>query len=268
MLMDPFQRRIHYLRLSVTDKCNLRCTYCRPAEGVKLVAHEDILSLEEIYGVAAHAVDLGIDKIRLTGGEPLVRKNVEFLVEMIGGLPGLRDLSMTTNGVALSSRASTLKARGLHRVNISLDTLQGDRYRAITRGGEIADALRGIDAALDAGLTPVKINAVVIPGVNEDEREAFLEFGERKGVEVRFIRRMNLTSGERYGVDGSTTVGQCELCNRLRLTCTGDLKPCLFSACGFNVRNLGVERAFELALRNKPERGQTNTREPMYHIGG
>jgi cyclic pyranopterin phosphate synthase len=268
MLKDAFQRRINYLRISVTDKCNLRCTYCRPAEGVELMGHKDILSLEEMYEVASYAVGFGIEKIRLTGGEPLVKKNIEFLVDRIGALEGLRDFGMTTNGTMLKERAKELKASGLHRVNISLDTLKEERYREITRGGDLMDALEGIRAAKDAGLTPIKINAVIIPGVNEDERESFLEFGDENDIEVRFIRRMDLGRGERYGIESDTTVGQCDLCNRLRLTCTGDLKPCLFSEYNANVREHGIERAFELALQNKPESGGTNQKEFMHQIGG
>jgi cyclic pyranopterin phosphate synthase len=268
MLKDAFQRSINYLRISVTDKCNLRCTYCRPADGVRLIRHEDVLSLEEIYEVAAYAVGLGIDKIRLTGGEPLVRKNIEFLVERIGKLPGVKDFGMTTNGTLLPASAAKLKECGLHRVNISLDTLNEERYREITRGGELESALEGIRAAKRAGLTPIKINTVIIPGVNEDERESFLEFGRKNEIDVRFIRRMDLGRGERYGIESATTVGQCDLCNRLRLTCTGDLKPCLFSEYNANVRKLGIENAFELALQNKPEFGGTNRKEFMHQIGG
>jgi len=268
MLVDAFQRNIRYLRISVTDKCNLRCIYCRPAEGIGLLSHGEILSLEEIFDVAAYAVDSGMDKIRLTGGEPLVRKNIEFLVEKIGSLPGVRDFGMTTNGTMLKDRAKGLKACGLHRVNISLDTLMSDRYRMITRGGEIARAIEGIEAAKDAGLTPIKLNVVIIPGVNEDERESFLEFGRNNEIEVRFIRRMDLRSGERYGIESDATAGRCSLCDRLRLTCIGDLKPCLFSEYNVNVRKLGIERAFELALANKPEFGRTNAKEYMCQIGG
>ncbi|MFA4875262.1 MAG: radical SAM protein, partial [bacterium] len=247
---------------------NLRCTYCRPAEGVTLVKHQDILSLEEMYEVAAYAVGMGVNKIRLTGGEPLVKKNIEFLVEMIGRLPGVKDFGMTTNGALLPAYAQKLKSCGLHRVNISLDSLDHDRYREITRGGELACALDGIKAAKAAGLTPIKLNVVIIPDLNEDERESFLKFGERNEIEVRFIRRMDLRSGERYGIESDTTVGRCDACNRLRLTCTGELMPCLFSEYSINIRELGIERAFELALRNKPEFGGTNQRDLMHEIGG
>jgi len=268
MLHDAYKRRISYLRVSVTDKCNLRCTYCRPPEGVSLLRHEDVLSLEEIYDVVDYAVSIGIEKIRLTGGEPLVRKNVEHLIERIGRLEGLRDFGMTTNGTLLASRARDLKEAGLHRVNISLDTLKPERFREITRGGDFSDALAGIEAAKIAGLTPIKLNVVIIPGVNDDEREDFISFGEQNDIEVRFIPRMDLSKGERFGIESETTVGQCELCNRLRLTCTGDLLPCLFNEYNVNVRKLGLERAFELALENKPEFGQKNEGRLMHQIGG
>ncbi|MFH1829430.1 MAG: radical SAM protein [Pseudomonadota bacterium] len=268
MLLDSYNRRINYLRISVTDKCNLRCQYCRPASGIPLKKHEDILSLEEIFEIAKYAVGLGIEKIRLTGGEPLVRKNIEYLVERIAKLPSLKDFGMTTNGTMLVDYAFKLKKCGLHRVNISIDSLDPDRYTQITRGGDLNQALLGIKAARLAGLTPIKLNVVLIPGQNEDEREAFLNFAKDNDLEVRFIRRMNLKTGERYGIESNTTVGQCELCDRLRLTCTGELKPCLFSEYSVNVRKAGLRDAFNIALKNKPECGAKNESEYMYEIGG
>jgi cyclic pyranopterin phosphate synthase len=268
MLFDSFNRRINYLRISVTDKCNLRCQYCRPASGVPLKRHEDILSLEEIFEVAEYAVGHGIEKIRLTGGEPLVRKNVEHLVERIGKISGLKDFGMTTNGTLLPDYAFKLKKCGLHRVNISLDSLDPERYKEITRGGNLNQALEGIRAAKLAGLMPIKLNVVILPGINEDERDAFLKYGGNNDLEVRFIRKMDLKTGERYGIENNTTVGQCYLCDRLRLTCVGDLKPCLFSEYSVNIRRTGLKEAFNIALRNKPECGIKNERELMYQIGG
>ncbi len=268
MLLDSFNRRINYLRISVTDKCNLRCQYCRPESGIPLKKHKDILSLEEVFEVAEYAVALGIEKIRLTGGEPLVRKNIEYLVERIGRLTGLRDFGMTTNGTLLPDYAPKLKKRGLHRVNISLDSLDHERYREITRGGDLNQALDGIKAAKAAGLTPIKVNVVLIPGKNEDERESFLKFGKENDIEVRFIPKMDLKTGERYRIQSNTTVGQCDLCDRLRLTCFGDLKPCLFSEYSVNVRSVGLKEAFVMALKNKPECGAKNESDLMYQIGG
>ncbi|MFH0799927.1 MAG: radical SAM protein [Pseudomonadota bacterium] len=268
MLIDRFQRHINYLRISVTDKCNLRCRYCMPEAGIVLKKHEEILSLEELHEVAAYAVSTGFTKIRLTGGEPLVRKNIEFLVEEIGRLPGLKDFGMTTNGSMLADFAHKLKARGLHRVNISLDSLEPEKYREITRGGDLQRVFEGIDAARAAGLIPIKLNVVLIHGWNDDEKDSFLAFGREKDIEVRFIPRMDLKTGHRGVVECDTMVGLCDRCNRLRLTCDGLLKPCLFSGYGVNVREAGIAEAFALALRNKPEAGVKNEKEVMCQIGG
>ncbi len=160
-MFDSYNRRINYLRISVTDRCNLRCTYCMPAEGIVLMKHSDILSFEEIMQVVDAALMLGVDKIRLTGGEPLVRKGIVKLIEMIASRPGIQDLGMTTNGQLLEQFAQPLKDAGLHRINVSLDTLNPDKYRQITRGGEIDNVLKGIDSAVKSGLSPVKIKCVI-----------------------------------------------------------------------------------------------------------
>ena len=151
-MFDRFKRQINYLRISVTDRCNLRCTYCMPEEGIRLLDHSDILSFEEITDFARMAVANGITKVRLTGGEPLVRKNIAELVSMLHGIDGLEDLSMTTNGILLPKFASDLKKAGLNRINISLDTVNPDKYCQITRNDELAQVLEGIEAALEAGL--------------------------------------------------------------------------------------------------------------------
>ncbi|MFC1596223.1 GTP 3',8-cyclase MoaA [Candidatus Margulisiibacteriota bacterium] len=268
MLKDRYNRQINYLRVSVTDKCNLRCNYCMPEEGLKLKKHEDILSLEELFDVVQYAVSIGFSKIRLTGGEPLVRKNIVFLVESIGQLPGLKDFGLTTNGILLPEFAPQLKKAGLNRVNISLDSLDKAKYKQITRGGDLDMVLAGIKAAQKEGLSPLKLNVVNIPGFNDNEKENFLRFGKENGLEVRFIHQMDLKEGQRNGVEGDTTVGQCTCCNRLRLTCDGNLKPCLFSADNINIRELGVEKAFKQALETKPEYGVKNEAEHMYQIGG
>lgn len=160
-MQDTFQRQINYLRIAITDRCNLRCRYCMPATGVPLKGHEDILRLEEIATLARVAAGTGISRIRLTGGEPLVRKNVVTLVRELAAIPGLEEISLTTNGIFLGALAFSLKEAGLKRVNISLDTLKKDRYRYITRRGNITSVWQGIRAALAAGLTPVKLNVVI-----------------------------------------------------------------------------------------------------------
>ena len=178
-LSDSFQRPIDYLRISVTDRCNLRCIYCMPAEGIGLLQHKDILSYEEIYRVAAAAAELGIKKVRITGGEPLVRADLSRLVQMLAQIDTIDDIALTTNGTLLARYAEELKTAGLRRVNISLDTLKADKFKQITRGGDLDDVLAGIGAASAAGLNPIKINVVAMAGINEDE---LLDFA-RKTVE-------------------------------------------------------------------------------------
>ncbi|MGC2062575.1 MAG: GTP 3',8-cyclase MoaA [Thermodesulfovibrionales bacterium] len=189
-LKDSFFRVIDYLRISVTDRCNLRCVYCMPAEGVALFHHGDILSYEEIIRIARIAAGLGVRKVRLTGGEPLTRKNIAFLVSEIKKISGIEDLSLTTNGVLLAQQAATLADAGLDRVNISIDSFRAERFREITRGGDLAAVLRGLDAARKAGLSPVKINMVPVRGINEDEIEAFARMTLDSDCHVRFIEFM------------------------------------------------------------------------------
>src|SRR5450759_933453 len=157
-MLDRFDRNINYLRISVTDRCNLRCSYCMPEEGIQLLRHADILTFDEITQFTRVAVENGVTKVRITGGEPLVRKGVTALVRMISDIEGIEDLSMTTNGVLLNQFAVDLKNAGLQRVNISLDTIDPEKFKAITRTGDINDVFEGITAAKNAGLSPVKIN--------------------------------------------------------------------------------------------------------------
>lgn len=189
-LVDKFGRKHEYLRISVTDRCNLRCVYCMGLEGVPFIAHDKILQYEEIIRVVEAAAELGITRIRLTGGEPLARKGLEHLIAGIAAIPGIRDISMTTNGVLLPQLAPRLKAAGLNRVNISLDSLKEDVYREITRVGNLSDALAGIKAALEYGLHPVKINVVLMKGVNDEEIPSFLRLALEHPLRVRFIEYM------------------------------------------------------------------------------
>ena len=181
---------IDYLRIAVTDRCNLRCVYCMPEEGVDLKSHDEMLSIEEVEKLVKSVAPLGIKKIRLTGGEPLVRKNIEILVKKIAAVEGIEHITMTTNGTLLGSMAKGLKEAGLNRVNISLDSLKADKFKAITRWGDLNDVLAGIDASLKVGLTPVKINVVAMKGFNNDEIIDFVELAINKGVQVRFIELM------------------------------------------------------------------------------
>lgn len=189
-LADSYQRPINYLRISVTDRCNLRCIYCMPPEGIPLLPHEDILRYEEIALVASAAADLGITKVRLTGGEPLVRAGIADLVAMLARIKGIDDISLTTNGVLLERYAAELKRAGLHRVNVSLDTLRSKRFQKITRAAKLDEVLSGIEVAKKVGLNPVKVNMVVIRGTNDEEIEHFALLTISDGWHVRFIEFM------------------------------------------------------------------------------
>lgn len=266
-MYDKYNRRINYLRISVTDRCNLRCTYCMPEEGIRLLTHDDILSFEEMFRVAEVAVEMGIDKVRITGGEPLVRKNITGFVRMLAGLKGIKDLSMTTNGALLGDFAEELAKAGLQRVNISLDSLNPERYRSITRTGNLVDVLKGIETALKAGLTPVKINCVIKESPQEKDAMEVAEFCRQKNLEIRYIKEMDLKKGRFSKVIGGEG-GDCAHCNRLRLTANGKIKPCLFNDLEFDVREMGIREAINAAIRNKPKQGSANKTNAFCNIGG
>jgi len=305
---DAYRREINYLRVSVTDRCNLRCVYCMPPEGVKPASHSEILSFEEIEKVVRAAAVIGVRKVRLTGGEPLVRRGIEELVRQLAAVPGIDDLALTTNGLLLPEKARLLKEAGLRRVNISLDSLVPERYREITRGGDLAGALAGVQAALEEGLHPVKINTVVIRGFNEDEVVEMARLTLKQPLHIRFIELMPIgPSGswaagryvaaadimsavarelgrlvparepagggpaKYYRLEGAVgTVGFitsmsehfCARCNRLRLTSSGGLRPCLYDGREFDLRTplrrgAGMEEIaglIEAAVAAKPDR--------------
>jgi cyclic pyranopterin phosphate synthase len=207
MLCDRHQRIISYLRISVTDRCNFRCVYCMPEEGVDLVPREEILSFEEIARVARIGATLGLSKIRLTGGEPTVRRNLPQLIAMLRAIEGISEIAMTTNGARLDELAQPLRDAGLNRVNISLDTLQPQRSQTLSRRDLLPKVLSGIDAALEAGLTPLKLNVVVMRGQNETELPDLLDFARSKAVEMRFIEWMPM--GEtRFDVANRTVTAE------------------------------------------------------------
>lgn len=266
-MFDRYNRMINYLRISVTDRCNLRCAYCMPEEGVVPLRHSDILTYEEILEVVKVAASLGVTKIRITGGEPLVRKGVISLIREISKLDAIRDLSMTSNGLLMEDFADRLKEAGLHRVNISLDTLDPDRYRQLTRGGDLNRVLRGITAALNAGLIPVKINCVTERSSDEPDARSVMKYCRERGLPVRFIRRMDLTTGD-YGIVEGGEGGKCSQCNRLRLTANGKIKPCLFSDLEYDVRELGPETALRMAVSWKPASGTFSLSGKFYTTGG
>ncbi|MCU0462753.1 MAG: radical SAM protein [Bacteroidales bacterium] len=266
-MLDRFNRTINYLRISVTDRCNLRCRYCMPEEGIQLLRHEDILSFDEIARFTEAAVKHGVNKVRITGGEPLVRRGIVTLVKMISGIRGIKDLSMTTNGVLLKDFASDLKAAGLHRINISLDTTDPERFKYITRGGNIQDVFDGITEAKKSGLLPVKINCVIKKSREEEDARQIADFCLKNDLEIRNIQQMDLVKGHFSTVEGGTG-GNCELCNRLRLTANGKLRPCLFNDLEFDIRELGFEEAIMKAAELKPECGSSNVTGNFYNIGG
>lgn len=266
-MKDPYNRTINYLRISVTDRCNLRCKYCMPETAIGSKVHDDILSYEQIFAFAQVAVSMGIKKIRLTGGEPLVRKNVVHLVELLTSIDGLDEVCMTTNGTLLPPYANALKAAGLNRINISLDTLSPEQFSFITGGGKLEDVLSGIQAAQDASFDPIKLNCVVENSSQDPNAREVAAFAKQKGLQVRFIKKMNFKTGSFDVVDGGDG-GNCPICNRLRLSSDGYLRPCLFSDLKFNIHKLGYALAIQKAIINKPECGTCSLDNQMYRIGG
>lgn len=275
---DNTGRKITYLRLSVTDLCNLRCRYCMPEEGVCQKPHNEIMTEEEMISAVRAAVRLGINKVRITGGEPLVKKNIISLCEKIAVIPGLDDFALTTNGILLTKMAKDLVSAGVKRINISLDTLTAEKYSYITRRGRLEDAISGIETALEAGFNKIKINTVLIGGFNDDEIRSFCELTKKWPVDVRFIELMPLFNNpdfkpdayipasiikekvpdlieENYydgvsrvfrledskgkiGIISPVTNDFCASCNRIRITADGKIKPCLHRKPEYSIKGL------------------------------
>ncbi|MFD2613515.1 GTP 3',8-cyclase MoaA [Paenibacillus gansuensis] len=189
-LTDRFGRNHHYLRISVTDQCNLRCMYCMPEEGMEFLEPGHVMSFGEIAEVVRVGASMGIRKLRITGGEPLIRKDLEQLIAMLAAIPGIDDIALTTNGLLLGKKAAALKAAGLNRVNVSLDTLDPARFLMISRRGGLQKVMEGIAAAAEAGFHPIKINCVLLKGINEDEISRFLDMSVKEQLHVRFIEYM------------------------------------------------------------------------------
>jgi cyclic pyranopterin phosphate synthase len=238
-----------------------------PKCGITLLKHEEILRFSEIVDVCNVAVSLGVNKIRITGGEPLVRKGIENLVAEIANIKGVDDLSLTTNGILLEEFAQKLKDSGMQRVNISLDTLDPKEYFNLTRGGDIQKVFRGIEAAKKSGLAPIKINAVVFDKNNKNNKQLLKDFALANDLQIRFISQMNLENGEFSIVEGGTG-GDCSICNRIRLTANGFIKPCLFSDNEYSIKELGIETAILKAISFKPEKGKVCVGRNFYNIGG
>ena len=296
-MLDGEGRLIEYLRLSVTDRCNCRCTYCMPAGGVPMLGHKDLLSFEELTEVVTACAQLGVRKVRLTGGEPLVHRGLPELVRMIRAVPGVEELAMTTNATLLAPVAAELHHAGLDRLNVSLDTLDAARYAELTRGGSLEDALAGLAAARDAGFSRTKVNCVLMGGVNDADVPRLAELARTEPIDVRFIELMpmgpcagwpkarfipaetvleavpGLVPLRRDGVaelwhapGWAGNVGLirpmshrfCDGCSRIRVTADGRLKPCLHSAAEIPLRGLHGE-----ALLAELRRGIAA--KPAYH---
>jgi len=314
-MKDGFGRDIYYLRMSVTDKCNLKCVYCRPGCASQQTVH-DLLSVEEIAEIVRASSACGIRKVRLTGGEPLVRNNIVDICKAVSQTPGISELCLTTNGILLPQYAPELKAAGVTRVNISLDSLDPVTYKKITRVGTLEEAMRGVYAALDTGFRSVKINAVLMGGVNDSEISELMELTRKYDANIRFIEMMPIgetafTEGASYvsvskvleiapdlqeigfeGVaklyklpGGRGSIGLicpisshfCHICNRIRVTSDGKLKPCLHSAQEIPLRGLSgkeLEEAICSATLKKPwkhylESGEkSRSKRNMNEIGG
>lgn len=290
VLIDSFGRRVDYIRLSITDRCDFRCQYCM-AEEMTFLPRDEVLSLEECARLVKVFVSLGVSKVRITGGEPLVRKNVLWLFEEIGQLPGLDECVLTTNGSQLDKYAHALKAAGVKRINISLDSLNAERFRQITRIGDLNKVMRSLETALQAGFDNIKLNTVLMKGMNEDEAISLVNFSLSKGIDISFIEEMPLGAVEhdraqtcmsnadtlallkqhfpllpsthttggparywqiqghrtRIGFISPHSHNFCESCNRVRISCKGELFLCL-----------GQEHKIELMplLRKHPDNDQ------------
>lgn len=292
-LTDRFGRRHTYLRVSVTDRCNLRCQYCMPAEGIAWIPHEGVLTYEEIERIVRVLASEGVNKVRITGGEPTVRKGIENLIAMVASIDGIEEVAMTTNGTTLAKMAKTYREAGLTHLNVSIDSLQRERFKGITRTDKFDQVSAGIEAAIQAGFAPLKINTVVMQGVNDDELVDFVELAKDRPINVRFIEFMPF-DGNAWSKDRMVTYAQmratieakheiepidrrpsavakdfaikggqgtvsfvtsmtddfCSDCNRLRLTATGEFKPCLFMLPNVNVRDMVRSGCSDDAIRN------------------
>ena len=284
-MIDHFGREITYLRISVTELCNLRCRYCMPEDGVCKKTHEEMLTEDEIIMAVRAAASLGIRKLRITGGEPLVKKNIVSICQRAAAVPGIKEVCITTNGTLLPELAKPLREAGVSRVNISLDTLDPEKFRYISRVGELDQAVAGIRAALDAGFDKVKLNTVLIGGFNDDEIPSLAELTRRYPIDLRFIELMPMYDSGDFGpeafipytvvldrlpglepmaTDGGVArlyrlpfaqgnIGLispvsahfCGTCNRLRLTADGKLKPCLHSGDEFSIKGLDYDGMVE-----------------------
>lgn len=319
IMIDKYGRNINYLRISLTDRCNLRCIYCMPEEGVSKLEHKEILRFEEIIKIVKASAFLGINKIRYTGGEPLILKGIDNLIYKTSSIEGIKDISITTNGILLYEAAKELKKAGLNRVNISLDTLREDRFYNITRGGDLRKVIKAIEECVDLQYRQVKINTVLLKDINDDEIEDFINLTKELPVHVRFIELMPMGEAASLYEKGSIKCDEiikkfnklipvyseksstaelyklpeakgivgfirpisckfCEACNRIRLTSTGTIKPCLHSEKEYDIKEyINDEKvlvsALEKIILGKPfehhlEQEGSQSLKMMYQIGG
>ncbi len=319
-MQDGKGRKINYIRVSLTDRCNLRCVYCMPEGGIDKKEHHEIIRHEDVLKILKASAFLGISKVRFTGGEPLIVKDIDKLIYETSKINGIEDIAITTNGILLNSMAGELKKAGLKRVNISLDSLKEDKFRKITRGGSIHDVFHAIEKCIDLGIKPVKINTVLIKGINDDEINDLIRLTKDYPVHVRFIELMPMGEGLNYYDTGfisseqvlreqkelvplnnnmsSTaslfmlpnskgTVGFisplsckfCSSCNRIRLTSTGTIKPCLHSDTEYDLKKyleseIGLISELKEIIYNKPAEhtlendGKSSSKREMFEIGG
>ena len=318
-MLDHKGRTIDYLRVSLTDRCNLRCIYCMPEEGIVKKTHNDIIRFENLEKVISAFTALGIKKVRFTGGEPLILKGIEKLIKYTSSLPSIEDVSLTTNGILLADMAEGLKKAGLNRVNISLDTLNKEKFKEITRGGDINKVLSAIEKCISINLKPVKINTVLMKGINDDEIEDFINLTKDMPLHVRFIELMPIGEGLKFFEKSSMKIDEiidnhkelihikdksnvasvykidrakgtvgfispisckfCSDCNKIRLTSTGTIKPCLHSEEEINLKpyvndEQMLRSVIEDAIYNKPDEHhletdkKSKTHKMMYQIGG
>ncbi len=266
-MFDSYGRQIDYLRISLTEQCNLRCSYCMPVDGAKPRSALMPLSFDEIVSVIVAAAGLGITKVRLTGGEPLMRPGVVELVRLIASVPGILTVAMTTNGVLLGRYAAELKAAGLDVVNVSLDTLDPDRFRHLTRVGRLQEVIDGILSARAAGIERIKVNTVVGPDTPEEQVAAVRSFCDAHGLIHQRIALFSLESNKDDDHDCDRPL-RCEDCNRIRLLSTGSLKPCLHSNEEVMLDPHNPGESIRRTVAMKPERGTVCTNRSMVQIGG
>ena len=269
-MLDKFGRIINTIRISVTDKCNLKCYYCITDEN-SYYQSKEILTFEEITEIVKEAATLGITRVKLTGGEPLVRKNIVALVRMIKNIKTIDDLSITTNGTFLEELADSLKNAGLDRINISIDSLDEKLYYEITGGGDLKKVLSGIDRAKEFFRGKIKINTVLLKDRNENQIETIKEFCQKNDFGFQLINQMNLQKDKIYSENFEIThkPADCSFCNRIRLTSDGKLLPCLFSNIEIDIKKYhSIKEALTECINQKIKKGNKCNTKSMVSIGG